>query len=184
LVKQYPHIDPERLKGGVPVALEKARHTAIELKASFAFETNFSSDLTVELVNHFKHHGYTVSLIYLGLDDIISAETRVATRVMLGSHDVPSDVIKYNFDEGIKRVCDSLNLFDKAAFVDTKRDAQTVALTSAPPFNYQILRNDVGWFNASFHPLLERLKSNQALSEAQKIPVRKKIRRPRKGRGM
>lgn len=184
LVKQYPHIDPERLKGGVPMALEKARDSAIKSKTSFAFETNFSSDLTVELVNHFNNHGYTISLFYLGLDDVISAETRVATRVMLGSHDVPRDIIKYNFDEGIKRVCDSLDLFDKVAFVDTKRDAETIALAASPPFNYQILRNDIGWFNSSFRPAMERLKSNQSVLEAQKKPTERKTGRHRKGRGI
>jgi hypothetical protein len=46
---QYPQIEVERLAGGVAVALEKARDKAIADKANFAFESNFSNDMAIDI---------------------------------------------------------------------------------------------------------------------------------------
>src|ERR1700709_1043652 len=58
LVKQYPHIQPESLGGGVAAALEKARDKAIAERADFAFESNFSNDMASALTRVFKGEGY------------------------------------------------------------------------------------------------------------------------------
>jgi predicted ABC-type ATPase len=45
LQKRYAGISPERLSGGVAVALEKARDEALANQQSFAFETNYSTSM-------------------------------------------------------------------------------------------------------------------------------------------
>ena len=104
LIKRYPDTEPARLQGGVAHALEEARDKAIALKADFAFESNYSSDMASEISQRFKEAGYKTTLVYFGLDSVKSSALRVTERNELGGHNVTPDVIKYNFDEGIKRV--------------------------------------------------------------------------------
>jgi predicted ABC-type ATPase len=70
LIRRNPHIDPQRLAGDVPAALEAARDIAISGRKDFAFETNFTSDLTLDLAGQFREAGYAVNLIYIGLDSV------------------------------------------------------------------------------------------------------------------
>jgi len=149
LIAQHPDIDPVRLRGGVPVALEKARDQAIAAKESFGFETNFSSDLTIELMQHFKNHGYNLHLIYFGLNDPIIAESRVQTRVNLGGHDIPTDVIEFNFHEGIKRVNSNLNQFDSISFISSELKNQVIAHCDNDMSALKIY-NNLTWFNRDF----------------------------------
>lgn len=160
LVKQYPHVDLERLKGGVPVALERARDEAIALRTSFGFETNFSSDLTIDLINHFKANGYKANLTYMGLDDLLSAKARVSDRIAHGGHDVLAEVIRYNFEEGVKRVVESLHRFDTIEFIDNAFEPKVIAVASASPWSHRILNNIIRWFNVHFKAELERLFLN------------------------
>lgn len=157
LVLQFPDIEPERLKGGVPVALEKARDHAIAKKVDFAFETNFSSDLTLELINHFRKEGYLVNLIYFGIDSPLIAESRVKSRVSLGGHDVPSETIVFNYVEGVRRVKDCINIFDNVEFVATGTKVNLVATYSKTPAGYILFERGADWFDKHFKSMIEGL---------------------------
>jgi predicted ABC-type ATPase len=155
LIKQYPDIDPERLKGGVPVALEKARDEALSQQKDFAFETNFSTDLILELIEIFQKAGYKINLIYFGLDNTDFAESRVKTRVYLAGHDVSSETIKFNYEEGLKRVKDSVSVFDSATFVSNHLKPTVVAHYEKSSLQYTLLYKEVAWFNLNFRSLIE-----------------------------
>lgn len=174
LIRQHPHIEADRLSGGVAVALEKARDQAISDKSNFAFESNFSNDMAIDISNMFSNAGYETSLVYFGLNDLESSALRVDTRGMLGGHGVPLEVIRFNMEEGIKRVAANLSIFDKISFVDTsvKDMAPIIAYFIKETATYEILAENVKWFNESFREplhkhsliihdaLLEKLKEN------------------------
>jgi len=67
----------------------------------------------------FKNAGYETILVYFGLDTVESAAIRVHTRVRLGGHDVPLETIRFNMEEGIKRVVSNFHIFDRIFFADT-----------------------------------------------------------------
>jgi predicted ABC-type ATPase len=158
---KYPHIEADRLGGGVAVALENARNKAIEEHANFAFESNFSNDMATDITLMFKEAGYQTSLVYFGLDSIKRSSLRVQTRVQLGGHYVPYKNLRYNFEEGIKRVKENLSLFDKINFVDTTSNlAMLIAYHDKYTGGYRVLRNDVEWFNKNFHQPLFDLANN------------------------
>src|SRR5260370_39174767 len=73
LVKRYPHIEPERLQGGVAKAQEDSRDKALASKSDFAFESNYSSDMASEISQKFREAGYKTTLIYFGLDSLKSS---------------------------------------------------------------------------------------------------------------
>lgn len=67
---------------------------------SFAFETTLSGRGYLRRIADWKRQGYRVELIFLSLPSPEMAIERVARRVALGGHDVPSDVIRRRFHAG------------------------------------------------------------------------------------
>jgi len=170
LQQQYPHIEAERLSGGVAVALEKARDTALSEKAGFAFETNFSNDMAIDITRMFKEAGFETILLYFGLDDLETSASRVDTRVQLGGHEVPLDTIRFNMEEGIIRVTNNLADFDSVYFLDTgSGQSNYIAFCTKEGANYALLDNNIKWFNKNFKEPLQNLhKANlQSLASGQ-----------------
>lgn len=174
LCKKYPTIEPERLKGGVAVALEKARDEALAEKKGLAFETNFSSDLVIDLVGLFKKAGYSVNLIYFGLDNHEVSISRVHSRVALGGHDIPTETIRFNYDEGIGRIKNSIALFDKVEFVNTNPKPIVIATYVKDALNYSLFDQEATWFNQHFKPLLDKLIHDQNLLQRKKQQTQEK----------
>jgi predicted ABC-type ATPase len=157
LVRKYPHIDPEKLKGGVPSALEKARDQALSEQKDFAFETNFSANLTIQLAKQFQKEGYKIHLIYFGLKNIDFAKSRVRTRVGLGGHDVPTETIEFNYEEGIKLVKKNLRMFDTISFISNNLKPSLVAYYEKSPLKYTQLDKRVTWFNRHFKSVINEI---------------------------
>lgn len=118
LRKEHPEWEERWIGGTVAGELQKQKDNAITLQRDFAFETNFSNDLIINLINEFKKAGYKISLFYFGLGSLAESTSRVIQRKMFGGHDVADEVIEYNFHEGIKRVQQNLHLFDNITFID------------------------------------------------------------------
>lgn len=102
------------------MVLAKAHYqnNAIANNYDFAFETNFTNDLIINMINEFKEAGYKISLFYFGINYLQDSVMRVQERTNLGGHNVADDVVKYNFSECPKRVAQNLHLFDYMIFID------------------------------------------------------------------
>lgn len=78
LRKEHPDWPDRWISGTVASELEKQKAKALTEKTDFAFETNFSSEMVVGMVNEFKAAGFKVTLCYFGLlseDDSVSRVT-------------------------------------------------------------------------------------------------------------
>lgn len=64
LHKEHPDWKDSWVEGTVISTLMKEKDEAILLKKNYAFETNFSSDLPVNLIKDFKNANYKICLIY------------------------------------------------------------------------------------------------------------------------
>ena len=118
LRKEHPDWPERWISGTVASELEKQKQNAIENKKDFAFETNFSNDLIINMINEFKSAGYKISLFYFGINYEKFSLLRVRERMSKGGHNVADDVVKYNFSECPKRVVKNLDLFDYMMFID------------------------------------------------------------------
>lgn len=156
LLQKYPDYDPEKLKGGVPARLEKERDEAIAQGKDFAFESNYSNDLAIEITETFKNARYETNLIYFGLDDVETASLRVDTRVALGGHFIDTDEIIFNYEEGIKLVKENMHRYDRVEFVDTsiKGIAPVIAYYLNEHGKHVVLNPNIGWFNSQFNDRL------------------------------
>lgn len=118
LRREHPDWPERWISGTVAGNLEKQKNNAIASNQNFAFETNFSNDFIINLINDFKKSNYKISLFYFGIDKLDESLLRVHSRANLGGHNVADDVVKYNFSECPKRVAQNLHLFDYMIFID------------------------------------------------------------------
>ena len=88
----------------------------------FAFETTLATRSYVKFVEWTQAKGYFVTLLYFWLPTPEQAIERVATRVSEGGHNIPSDVIRRRYANGIRNlttlytpICDYWTIYDNSA---------------------------------------------------------------------
>ena len=159
LRKEHPDWEERWIGGTVASTLQKQKDEAIALQNDFAFETNFSNDLILNMIDEFKDAGYKITLFYFGLPTLDDSTYRVMQRKMFGGHDVADEIIEYNFNEGIKRMQQSLHLFDNITFIDgTSNFGEIVAIYIKKSAKHEIASRTYGWFNEFFEEAFNRLK--------------------------
>lgn len=88
---------------------------------TFAFETTLATRSYVKLIQQARKRGYFVTLLFFALSTPEQAVARVAKRVTMGGHNIPTDVILRRYDAGLSNlfqlympVCDSWSLYDNS----------------------------------------------------------------------
>ena len=161
LRKEHPEWEERWIGGTVASTLQKQKDEAIANQKDFAFETNFSNDLILNMIDEFKNAGYKITLFYFGLPSLDDSTYRVMQRKLMGGHDVTDEVIEYNFHEGIKRMQQNLHLFDNITFVDGNSNfGKIVALYIKKSAKHEITNHSYSWFNEFFEEAFNKLKSN------------------------
>ena len=158
LRKEHPEWEERWIGGTVASTLQKQKDEAIALQKDFAFETNFSNDLILNMIDEFKNAGYKITLFYFGLPSLDDSTYRVMQRKLMGGHDVTDEVIEYNFHEGIKRMQENLHLFDNITFVDGNSNfGEIVALYIKKSAKHEITNHSYSWFNEFFEEAFNKL---------------------------
>ena len=131
--------------------LEKQKSQAIEKREDFAFETNFSNEMVINMIQEFKNAGFKISLCYFGLNSETESISRVILRTQTGGHNVSDDVIRFNFNEGMKNTKKHLHLFENLTFIDGNSDfGKIVALHIDKNGKHEIMNNPPLWFKEHF----------------------------------
>jgi predicted ABC-type ATPase len=73
----------------------------VQNRKSFAFETTLSGRAYLHKIREWQIMGYHVKLVYLSLPSADLAVARVAARVAQGGHNIPEDVIRRRFSQGL-----------------------------------------------------------------------------------
>jgi predicted ABC-type ATPase len=158
LRKEHPEWEERWIGGTVASTLQNQKDNAIALQKDFAFETNLSNDLVLNMINEFKEAGYKITLFYFGLPSVNESTSRVLQRKMFGGHDVADEVIEFNFNEGIKRVQRSLHLFDNITFIDGNSNfGEIVAIYIKKSTKHEITSHAYSWFNDYFKAAFNKL---------------------------
>lgn len=91
---------------------------------TFAFETTLSSRYFVEFIRNAKEEDYEIVLLFLMLNSVNLAIERVETRVKEGGHNIPTDVIKRRYDNGMKNFFSRyIEIVDKWFLVDNSGES-------------------------------------------------------------
>jgi len=122
-----------------PAAVYEAAHAADLVRAdllargvSFCMETVFSDPegAKVEFLRDAQQRGYTVMLIFIGLEDSEVSIGRVARRVEEGGHDVPSDKMKSRFPRTLANLASALTFVDYATVFDNSSGEEPYRLVA------------------------------------------------------
>lgn len=158
LRKEHPDWEERWIGGTVATTLQREKNEAIARQKDFAFETNFSSELILNMIQEFKEAGYKITLFYFGLPSLDESTSRVMQRKMCGGHDVADDIIEYNFHEGIRRMQQNLHLFDNITFIDgTSNFGEIIAIYIKKSGKHEIMSHAYTWFNHFFEEAFNRL---------------------------
>jgi len=111
---------------------------------TFAFETTLSSKYFVRFIKEAKEKGYEVVLLFLMLNNVNLAIKRVKIRVKEGGHNIPIEVIKRRYKNGMKNFFNSyINSVDKWFLVDNS--GETFQFIAEGTLNGTIIKNDDIW---------------------------------------
>lgn len=108
------------------VGLER-RRVLIRDRESFAVETTLAGHSIVELMNRVRRDGYDVELIFLYLSDPALCHRRVAQRVALGGHDIPSATIERRYEGGLVNLPRAWDLAHTAQLFDADAEPRLIA---------------------------------------------------------
>lgn len=159
LRKLHPDWRDSWIDGSVITELMSRKDAAINSHRDFAFETNFSSRLPINLAEEFKAAGYKLCFIYFGLSSVDDAMARVAQRYATGGHTIPNDIVRQNYDIGITQTQQYLNIFENVLFVDGSTDfGDIIALHIGKSGRHVITDQPCEWFDKYFKEAFERLK--------------------------
>lgn len=158
-LRREPPDWPDRwLIGTVVSQLEKDKNKALVQHEDFAFETNFSTDMVLHMIEDFRTAGFKISLCYFCLYSEDESVSRVIHRVQTGGHDVADDVISFNFHEGLKNTQHHLHLFDNLTFIDGNSEyGHIVALHIGKSQVHKVVENPPMWFKEQFEQLFSEL---------------------------
>lgn len=99
----------------------------IQTNQDFAFETTLATKSYRNFVLKAKEEGYKVELIFFWLNSPNLAVKRVEHRVKEGGHDIPENVIRRRYDNGLRNFfCIFKSLVDEWMFIDNSGEQNSV----------------------------------------------------------
>lgn len=96
----------------------KQRNQLIEEKITFGFESTLSSLQDFKTIQSAISAGFTINLIYIGLDSLEIAIKRVAIRVEKGGHDIPQATIERRYQKSLNNLTKALSMANNALIYD------------------------------------------------------------------
>jgi predicted ABC-type ATPase len=85
----------------------------------FAYEGHFTEDSSWNVPKLFKKEGYSIHLVFFGLNNTDQSELRVLERVKDGGHYVPRLMIENNFYGNLEQLNRHFLVFDSLMIFDT-----------------------------------------------------------------
>ena len=107
-----------QMKYGHKVLTEQEE--CLEKGLSFNRETTLSGLCILNTIKKAKSLGYKIKMIYIGLENIELAKSRVEQRVMKGGHGVPDEIIERRYSKSLNNLveyapyCDEVFLYDNS----------------------------------------------------------------------
>lgn len=113
-------LDPMASTAAATRLAETMRHDLMQRRESFIMETVFSDPVGAKLdfLRDAQRQGFTIVLLFVGLESAELSSARVAERVALGGHDVPEDRIVARFSRTLANLRAALGFVDVAILLD------------------------------------------------------------------
>jgi len=90
--------------------------------SSFAIETTLAGKRVLRLMNRARQAGYSISLIYIGVDRVETVLGRIEERVSRGGHDVPEVDVRRRYERSLRHLRQAAERSNRAQLIDNSRD--------------------------------------------------------------
>lgn len=100
-----PFAPPSADLDAARVLLRRIR-SLIDRCDTFAFETTLASRSYVPLLREAIASGYNVHIVYIWIDSVERALSRIAARVAEGGHDVPAETVRRRYHRSLRHLFD------------------------------------------------------------------------------
>ncbi len=148
---------PAAIRRQVNLEFESFVRANITTGQSFALETTLRSRVTFEQARMAKDAGFTVSMIYIGLDGFERHLARVTQRALLGGHAASETTLRRIYESSIANLrlamnpdesgIDSVRVFDNSVL---GRMAELVVETDRGRIDY-LANNLPAWLQTALH---------------------------------
>lgn len=120
LARELRPDDPAALGYAAAQLADQVRHQLLALRETFCMETVFSDPAGDKLsfIQQAKTAGYTVVLIFIGIESAELSEARVFQRVSEGGHDVPRDKLIARYPRTMGNLLLAVGIVDRAYVFD------------------------------------------------------------------
>ena len=136
--------NPDRVAIQASRIMLKRLKTLAQEKVDFAFETTLAARSFAPFLRQCQTQGYRVNLIYVWLNSIELAVTRVALRVASGGHNIPEDVIRRRYNRGRINFLELYSqLSDRWQVYDNSGNNQLIAFKSDRYQTITIVQTDI-----------------------------------------
>lgn len=112
--------DPAAAMSSATASAEAMRRDLVAHRESFVMETVFSDPVGSKLgfLREAQRTGYSVVLLFVGLESAELSAARVSQRVALGGHDVPDDRVASRYPRTLSNLRAALGFVDVAVLLD------------------------------------------------------------------
>ena len=144
--------------GGSPVArmihtgrmMHKLIGQAFQAGESFGIETTLSGHRTLALMAQAKEKGYTVALIYVGVDSLDLSKLRIGQRMKEGGHGVPERDVERRFPRSFANLPRALTIADQAQVFDNSLESgHRLIAEKKPRADLAVLDANVTWLRTT-----------------------------------
>jgi len=119
-------------------------HKLIEQGQDFAFETTLATKSYKNLIIKAKKKGYYVTLLFFWLRTPDLAVKRVETRVKEGGHNIPENVIRRRYENGLKNFYNIFEpIVDEWMFIDNSGEPYEIIAHRNPESSF--INNTERW---------------------------------------
>jgi predicted ABC-type ATPase len=114
--------DPSRVAFAAGRETLRRIQAYLEQRVSFAIETTLASKRTLAVMQNAKTSGFTVQLLYIGLDTPEHGILRVGQRVLQGGHDVRDEDVRRRYIRGLGNLPVAIRVADRAVVYDNSEN--------------------------------------------------------------
>lgn len=141
----------------------------LEEGKSFGYETTFSGKRDLKVIEQAQKKGYSVKLVYIGLNSSLSNTMRVKDRVLNGGHHVDPKDIQRRYPKSMENLAKALEKADSAFIYDNSQSKHKIVARFKERELVKVGKEIPLWVKEHLPELERQLVSKQRSTKEQKI---------------
>jgi predicted ABC-type ATPase len=121
---------------------------------SFAVETTLSGIAILRLMEDASGRGFSIHLLYIGLENVQIAVDRIAVRVARGGHDIPTADVRRRYGRSLGHLHAAIKRSDHVRLIDNTAEAAPREVLVIDNGQVRVRATDLPlWVHAALGPL-------------------------------